>query len=70
MTATRMNWRRRCSEFRRRTINKEKTTYCYSEAERDNAVRKSGGKPIIKIALQRRLCEIGPKEFFRFKKCG
>jgi topoisomerase IV subunit B len=28
-----------------RVRNKEKTIYCYSEAERDNAVKELGGKP-------------------------
>jgi topoisomerase IV subunit B len=30
-----------------RVRNKEKTIYCYSEAERENAIKELGGKPEI-----------------------
>ena len=44
-----------------RVRNKEKTIYCYSEAERDNAVKELGGKP--EITRFKGLGEISPKEF-------
>jgi len=47
-----------------RVRNKEKTIYCYSEAERDNAVTELGGKP--EITRFKGLGEISPKEFAQF----
>ena len=47
-----------------RVRNKEKTIYCYSETERDNAVRELGGKP--EITRFKGLGEISPKEFAQF----
>src|SRR5260221_707028 len=47
-----------------RVRNKEKTIYCYSETERDNAVKELGGKP--EITRVKGLCEISPKEFAQF----
>jgi DNA gyrase/topoisomerase IV subunit B len=47
-----------------RVRNKEKTIYCYSEAERDHAVTKLGGKP--EITRFKGLGEISPKEFAQF----
>ena len=47
-----------------RVRNKEKTIYCYSEAERDNAVKELGGKP--EITRFKGLGEISPKEFSQF----
>jgi len=47
-----------------RVRNKEKTTYCYSEAQRDSAVRELGGKP--EITRFKGLGEISPKEFAQF----
>jgi DNA gyrase/topoisomerase IV subunit B len=47
-----------------RVRNKERTLYCYSEAERDAAVKELGGKP--EITRFKGLGEISPKEFARF----
>src|SRR6266498_4092967 len=47
-----------------RVRNKEKTIYCYSETERDNAVKELGGKP--EITRFKGLSEISPKEFAQF----
>jgi len=47
-----------------RVRNKEKTIYCYSETERDNAVKNLGGKP--EITRFKGLGEISPKEFAQF----
>jgi topoisomerase-4 subunit B len=47
-----------------RVRNKEKTIYCYSETERDNAVKELGGKP--EITRFKGLGEISPKEFSQF----
>ena len=47
-----------------RVRNKERTIYCYSEAERDNAVKELGGKP--EITRFKGLGEISPKEFSQF----
>jgi DNA gyrase subunit B/topoisomerase-4 subunit B len=47
-----------------RVRNKEKTIYCYSEAERDKAVEELGGKP--EITRFKGLGEISPKEFAQF----
>jgi DNA gyrase subunit B/topoisomerase-4 subunit B len=47
-----------------RVRNKEKTIYCYSEAERDTAVRELGGKP--EITRFKGLGEISPREFSQF----
>jgi len=47
-----------------RVRNKEQTIYCYSEAERDQAVKKLGGKP--EITRFKGLGEISPKEFAQF----
>ena len=47
-----------------RVRNKEKTIYCYSEAERDVAVKELGGKP--EITRFKGLGEISPKEFAQF----
>jgi DNA gyrase/topoisomerase IV subunit B len=44
--------------------NREKTVYCYSEAERDNAVTELGGRP--EITRFKGLGEISPKEFAQF----
>jgi DNA gyrase subunit B/topoisomerase-4 subunit B len=47
-----------------RVRNKERTIYCYSEAERDAAVKELGGKP--EITRFKGLGEISPKEFAQF----
>jgi len=47
-----------------RVRNEEKTIYCYSEPERDNAVKELGGKP--EITRFKGLGEISPKEFAQF----
>jgi DNA gyrase subunit B/topoisomerase-4 subunit B len=47
-----------------RVRNKEKTIYCYSEAERDNAIKELGGKP--EITRFKGLGEISPAEFKQF----
>ena len=47
-----------------RVRNKEQTVYCYSEAERDAAVKQLGGKP--EITRFKGLGEISPKEFSQF----
>ncbi len=47
-----------------RVRNKERTIYCYSEAERDAAVTELGGKP--EITRFKGLGEISPKEFAQF----
>jgi DNA gyrase/topoisomerase IV subunit B len=47
-----------------RVRNKEKTIYCYSEAERDSAVTELGGKP--EITRFKGLGEISPSEFKQF----
>ena len=47
-----------------RVRNKEKTIYCYSETERDGAVKELGGKP--EITRFKGLGEISPKEFSQF----
>ncbi|HEX7570727.1 MAG TPA: toprim domain-containing protein [Verrucomicrobiae bacterium] len=47
-----------------RVRNKAETIYCYSETERDNAVKKLGGKP--EITRFKGLGEISPKEFQQF----
>jgi topoisomerase-4 subunit B len=47
-----------------RVRNREKTIYCYSEAERDTAVKELGGKP--EITRFKGLGEISPKEFGQF----
>jgi topoisomerase-4 subunit B len=47
-----------------RVRNKEKTIYCYSETERDNAVNELGGKP--EITRFKGLGEISPREFAQF----
>jgi topoisomerase-4 subunit B len=47
-----------------RVRNKERTVYCYSEAERDTAVQDFGGKP--EITRFKGLGEISPKEFAQF----
>jgi DNA gyrase subunit B/topoisomerase-4 subunit B len=47
-----------------RVRNKERTIYCYSEAERDGAVTELGGKP--EITRFKGLGEISPKEFAQF----
>jgi DNA gyrase subunit B/topoisomerase-4 subunit B len=47
-----------------RVRNKDKTIYCYSEAERDAAVKEFGGKP--EITRFKGLGEISPKEFAQF----
>jgi topoisomerase IV subunit B len=47
-----------------RVRNKEKTIYCYSETERDNAIKELGGKP--EITRFKGLGEISPKEFSQF----
>jgi topoisomerase-4 subunit B len=47
-----------------RVRNKEKTIYCYSETERDNAIQELGGKP--EITRFKGLGEISPKEFAQF----
>ena len=44
--------------------HQEKTIYCYSETERDNAVKELGGKP--DITRFKGLGEINPKEFAQF----
>ena len=47
-----------------RVRNKERTIYCYSEAERDEAVKTLGGKP--EITRFKGLGEISPAEFKQF----
>ena len=47
-----------------RVRNKEKTIYCYSEAERDEAAKQLGGKP--EITRFKGLGEISPAEFKQF----
>jgi topoisomerase IV subunit B len=47
-----------------RVRNKERTIYCYSEAERDAAVKALGGKP--EITRFKGLGEISPAEFKQF----
>jgi topoisomerase IV subunit B len=47
-----------------RVRNKDETIYCYSETERDHAVKKLGGKP--EITRFKGLGEISPKEFQQF----
>jgi len=47
-----------------RVRNKEKTIYCYSEDERDGAIKELGGKP--EITRFKGLGEISPKEFAQF----
>jgi DNA gyrase subunit B/topoisomerase-4 subunit B len=47
-----------------RVRNKEQTRYCYSEAERDEAVKALGGKP--EITRFKGLGEISPREFAQF----
>jgi DNA gyrase subunit B/topoisomerase-4 subunit B len=47
-----------------RVRNKERTLYCYSDAERDDAVRTLGGKP--EITRFKGLGEISPPEFKQF----
>ncbi len=47
-----------------RVRNKQRTIYCYSEAERDAAVGELGGKP--EITRFKGLGEISPKEFAQF----
>jgi topoisomerase-4 subunit B len=47
-----------------RVRNKEKTIYCYSEAERDKAIVELGGKP--EITRFKGLGEISPAEFKQF----
>ncbi|RYZ00331.1 MAG: type IIA DNA topoisomerase subunit B [Chitinophagaceae bacterium] len=47
-----------------RVRNKQETHYCYSEAEKQKAVRKLGGKP--EITRFKGLGEISPDEFGRF----
>jgi len=47
-----------------RVRNKAETIYCYSEAERDAASTKLGGKP--EITRFKGLGEISPKEFAQF----
>jgi len=47
-----------------RVRNKQETIYCYSEAERDAASAKLGGKP--EITRFKGLGEISPKEFQQF----
>jgi DNA gyrase/topoisomerase IV subunit B len=47
-----------------RVRNKDKTLYCYSEAERDQALKTLGGKP--EITRFKGLGEISPSEFKQF----
>jgi DNA gyrase subunit B/topoisomerase-4 subunit B len=47
-----------------RVRNKDQTIYCYSEDERDQAVKELGGKP--EITRFKGLGEISPKEFAQF----
>jgi topoisomerase-4 subunit B len=47
-----------------RVRNKKETIYCYSEEEKQNAVRKLGSKP--EITRFKGLGEISPDEFGRF----
>jgi topoisomerase IV subunit B len=47
-----------------RVRNKQETIYCYSEAEKQKAVKKLGGKP--EITRFKGLGEISPDEFGRF----
>jgi len=47
-----------------RVRRKDETVYCYSEAERDAAVKKFGGQP--EITRFKGLGEISPKEFAQF----
>ena len=46
------------------SANKQETIYCYSEAERDAASAKLGGKP--EITRFKGLGEISPNEFKQF----
>ena len=50
--------------MRTATSNKQETIYCYSEAERDAASAKLGGKP--EITRFKGLGEISPNEFKQF----
>ena len=50
--------------LRTATSNKQETIYCYSEAERDAASAKLGGKP--EITRFKGLGEISPAEFKQF----
>ena len=50
--------------LRTATSNKQETIYCYSEAERDAAATKLGGKP--EITRFKGLGEISPAEFKQF----
>ena len=47
-----------------RVRNKQRTIYCYSEDERDTALRELGGRP--EITRFKGLGEISPKEFAQF----
>jgi DNA gyrase subunit B/topoisomerase-4 subunit B len=47
-----------------RVRNKDRTIYCYSESERENAMKQLGGKP--EITRFKGLGEISPKEFAQF----
>jgi topoisomerase-4 subunit B len=47
-----------------RVRNKQETIYCYSESEKQNAIRKLGSKP--EITRFKGLGEISPDEFGRF----
>ena len=47
-----------------RVRNKDKTIYCYSETERDQATQELGGKP--EITRFKGLGEISPREFAQF----
>ena len=47
-----------------RVRNKDQTIYCYSETERENAMKELGGKP--EITRFKGLGEISPKEFAQF----
>jgi DNA gyrase subunit B/topoisomerase-4 subunit B len=47
-----------------RVRNKDKTIYCYSETERDQATKELGGKP--EITRFKGLGEISPREFAQF----
>jgi DNA gyrase subunit B/topoisomerase-4 subunit B len=47
-----------------RVRNKDRTIYCYSETERENAMKQLGGKP--EITRFKGLGEISPKEFAQF----
>ena len=65
-TAMFMFWKRCCSACATGKSGSahEKTVYCYSETERDNAVNELGGKP--EITRFKGLGEISPKEFAQF----